>query len=84
MFGPLVSFLYHLMLLLCILDKIYKIQFFARKIVTSLALNYPIENHFWTLLFFLFFNWFSKNLWLILGQCLHLILIRKYLHEVDS
>ena len=35
--------LYYLMLILCILDKIFKLLFFSWKIVTSLAFNFPVK-----------------------------------------
>ena len=41
-FGPLVSFLYYLKLVLFIVDKLSKLLNFSGKIVTSLADKFPM------------------------------------------
>ena len=43
MFGPLVSFSYKFVLVLRIFNKILELIIFSRKIVTSLANNFPMQ-----------------------------------------
>ena len=42
-FGPLVSFFYNLMLVLCIFNKILQLLIFSGKIVTSLVNNFSMQ-----------------------------------------